>query len=164
MVMMSKWIFTTMLVSVYFFNTGCCRAPPPPSAAARPRQAAPTRQHKVSSAKGGAPTPNSARGVCGKEPSRGRAWSVPVMVGITSKWKSQLERFGLRVSTYSAAAARTMYYQVYYYTIVPNHIGGVDTPGTPLPKCRVPVLRSYRTSRSLGYRIRVHTQPYRRVR
>ena len=34
---------------------------------------------------------------------------------------------------------------------VPNHFDRVNTPGIPLPNCRVTVLRPYRTYQSVGY-------------
>ena len=50
------------------FGTALPSATGPP-VVARPRHACPTRRHKVSSAKGRAPTPNSASGERRKEPS-----------------------------------------------------------------------------------------------
>ena len=63
MMRMSKGIFTTMSVSVYFLAaTGL-------PAASRPRHARPTWHHKVELAKERAPTPNSASGERRKGPS-----------------------------------------------------------------------------------------------
>ena len=101
---MSTWIFTTMPVSGYLFNTSCCRAPPPPRAIATAPRPPHTAAQGVVSARSGA---NSQLGEPGawKGALPGTGLIGPRMVGDNKTMEIPARTLELRLSTYTAAAA-----------------------------------------------------------